>query len=464
MNNMFVPKKIKVGYQNRNNTYNGKLAYVIYYDEKNVLRKEKSFLSWIDKKIKTNDFENEPTEGFVLNKKVGGGNYSWNNRNEWIRVYDPRGFEFEISISNLLFILEQHDCCRGKGLQGQFVYSWKGSDLILLPVNSLDYKNSIEFTELKNKSINKKDLEVGFIYKMKDTKSFIYLGNMNKNRVPYEFYERNSHYGDKTLIFLNTENNEYRFLKDSSKIAQKISEEPVEGYKDLIANYTNSKFFKKIVGLKIKEISDKERKKCLYSHLINQVSIDYKTKEIPVPTPNNLKFSSLFDNGIMHSLVKDIYCKAKKIGNEFYLFKWIEEKTYYGEFKWQLIVQKAVFSPHRSAVDYGMQIGYFENFREIPEKKPNEWNHFFDYSRETKAKNYDLILEEKKKFQEEMLSLDPKQKKCSSLFVQYEDGSEESMFSYFSNEKEASFLKELFKYNDKNGWNVKEEEEEEDQN
>lgn len=31
---IFVPKTINVGYQNRSGTYTGKLAYVIYYDEK----------------------------------------------------------------------------------------------------------------------------------------------------------------------------------------------------------------------------------------------------------------------------------------------------------------------------------------------------------------------------------------------------------------------------------------------
>ena len=36
--NIFIPKAINVGYQNRSSTYTGKLAYVIYYDEKGKLR------------------------------------------------------------------------------------------------------------------------------------------------------------------------------------------------------------------------------------------------------------------------------------------------------------------------------------------------------------------------------------------------------------------------------------------
>lgn len=39
---MFIPKKIKVGYQNRQDTYTGQLAYIIYYDKSNKVRKEAS--------------------------------------------------------------------------------------------------------------------------------------------------------------------------------------------------------------------------------------------------------------------------------------------------------------------------------------------------------------------------------------------------------------------------------------
>ena len=39
--NFFIPEKIKVGYNSRNDTYTKKLAYIIYYDNKGVLRKEK---------------------------------------------------------------------------------------------------------------------------------------------------------------------------------------------------------------------------------------------------------------------------------------------------------------------------------------------------------------------------------------------------------------------------------------
>lgn len=66
---IFIPKTINVGYQNRSGTYTGKLAYVIYYDEKGKLRKEASWNGWRDENIPNNEYDNIPTEGFVLNKK-----------------------------------------------------------------------------------------------------------------------------------------------------------------------------------------------------------------------------------------------------------------------------------------------------------------------------------------------------------------------------------------------------------
>src|SRR5574344_2684684 len=149
---LYIPEKIKVGYNKREDTYSKKLAYVIYYDQKGVLRKETSWRNWIQEEMGIDDFDNVPTEGFVLNKGVGGArqSYGWNARNEYIRVYDPRGFEFEISVANLLWILQECTSIKGKGLVGEFVYSWEGKELVLLPVDTLEYKDCQSYTKLQS--------------------------------------------------------------------------------------------------------------------------------------------------------------------------------------------------------------------------------------------------------------------------------------------------------------------------
>jgi hypothetical protein len=70
MPNVFIAPKIKVGFQKRTDTFTGMLAYIIYYDEKGKLRKEKSWEGWRDKKIDAQEFENVPTDGFTINKDI----------------------------------------------------------------------------------------------------------------------------------------------------------------------------------------------------------------------------------------------------------------------------------------------------------------------------------------------------------------------------------------------------------
>jgi hypothetical protein len=147
---IFIPKTIKVGYQERSDTYTGQLAYVIYYDQKNKLRKETSWNNWRDDKIEPQEFSNEPTSGFVLNKKVGDYVSDWNHRQAYVRVYDPRNFEFEITIENLLYILENASSIKGKGLEGDFVYGWNGKDILLMPVESPDYIELAKLNDLRH--------------------------------------------------------------------------------------------------------------------------------------------------------------------------------------------------------------------------------------------------------------------------------------------------------------------------
>lgn len=180
---IYIPKKINVGYRERQDTYTGKLAYVIYWDEKGVLRKEKSWNGWRDENIPNDEFENIPTEGFVLNKHAGGveNSWGWNARKSYCRVYDPRGFEFEITIENLLYILENTSCIKGKGVEGELIYGWDGKDLVLIPVESPDYKEMVSYSDKvkENKMISAKDLVIGGTYLTKDNEHWIYMGRFD---------------------------------------------------------------------------------------------------------------------------------------------------------------------------------------------------------------------------------------------------------------------------------------------
>jgi hypothetical protein len=256
---MKIPTKLKVGYQKRTDTYTGKLAYVIYYDEKGQLRKERSWDGWRDKKIEADEYSNEPTSGFVLNKKVGDYKSDWNHRMAHIRVYDPRGFEFEISVENLLYILQECTSTKGKGLEGDFVYAFDGSDLVLLPTSSQEYISSREFTDGLMKKVSKADMVEGCVYITKKQEKVMYLGKQGWHETN-RYYDGESirtyeYKGEKHIFaFMDEPTNKYEcpYFADTgfTKISSKVSDVIATDYADRF-----DKFKKSIYGGGIVEIS-----------------------------------------------------------------------------------------------------------------------------------------------------------------------------------------------------------------
>ena len=237
---LVIPEKIKVGFVKRSDTYSGKLGYVIYQDNKKVWRKEKSWEGWRDNKIDTEFYDNVPTDGFVLNRDVGGvrQSYGWDARIEKVRVYDSRGFEFEITIPNLLFILQECTSVKGKGLEGSFVYGWDGPSLVLVPTSSAEYKKSCEHTVLISKKVTSKELQKGCLYMFKDHTKRMYLGKHSwwRNYKP-SWGSCRGEYGDdengkKVHIFKNLdakvptrgESCIYDKFKDTNKVSEQVSE------------------------------------------------------------------------------------------------------------------------------------------------------------------------------------------------------------------------------------------------
>lgn len=235
-----IPCKIKVGFQQRSDTYTKKLGYVIYYDNKGKLRKETSWENWRSKDIKPEEFDNVPTEGFVLNKKAGGYKSGWDMRQTYIRVYDPRGFEIEISVPNLLFILEECSSVKGKGLEGSFVYAWDGVELVLLPTSSQEYIKSADFTKLQTKKVDKSDFKEGRLYLTKDNEEVMYLGRHEWSEFGYKYtrggYNKLDHdYSykvdtKKLHIFVNVKTGYYEKYAGFTKIGSMINSDCQSNY------------------------------------------------------------------------------------------------------------------------------------------------------------------------------------------------------------------------------------------
>ena len=260
-NQLYIPKKIKVGYQKRNDTYTNKLAYIIYYDDKGKLRKETSWENWRNKNIAPEEFDNVPTSGFTLNKDVKRSSEWFGDGRNMIRVYDERGIEFEITTGNLIFILMTTNCNK-RGLEGEFVYAWYGKELVLLPTGCEEYKSSVDFTNLQKEKISAKSLKPGYSYKTKKDKILNYLGRFdwysfvwnikynyrgnNDNR--FEFQKVNKYY-----VFTN-ERGDFEPLLGLTSLATEVSKMPTENFANDLEKFTKSKFSAPVVDIVTKPI------------------------------------------------------------------------------------------------------------------------------------------------------------------------------------------------------------------
>lgn len=179
------PSDIYVVFDKRSETYTGLLAYVLPYGNNKLLRDKPS---WGSKATEPEIFKNEPTSGFVLNNRTAK-TYGSNKREVKVRVHDPRGFEVEISVENLLYILEFDGCEKGKSLNGEYVYYWgPGSNSItLLPKSSPIYKEICDIKNaVKGKSVLKsKDLKHGVTYANDKGDERIYLKGNYKTVASY---------------------------------------------------------------------------------------------------------------------------------------------------------------------------------------------------------------------------------------------------------------------------------------
>ena len=105
------------------------------------------------------DLPNTPQLGFRITRSVA--RYGWNGGNKVVRIEDPRGFELEISVDNLVKVMSMTTVANGV-IQKECVWGRSGAVNILLPVNSDIYMDAVKETKVRNSAlISLKDVEVG---------------------------------------------------------------------------------------------------------------------------------------------------------------------------------------------------------------------------------------------------------------------------------------------------------------
>ena len=269
MTNLFIPSKIRIGFQKRSDTFTGKLAYIIFYDANGQIKQEKSWEKWRDKNIPFVEFDNNPRSGYIFNKGVQRNGH-WGSGRSVIRVYDPRDFEFEIDIDNLIGILMHSDVSK-RDIVEECVFAWSGNHVILLPINSEDYQKGVAHTEKQGKNVTAEELVPGHSYShKKDNKTYTYIGH-------YHYFEKH-YYSDEVIrkgkqhVFYNGKNFEMLAI---DKLSECLSSEIHSDFSNLV-----DEFFKSTNGNDIGKITygiPKNNNKPLYYMNSGQLyKLDYK--------------------------------------------------------------------------------------------------------------------------------------------------------------------------------------------
>lgn len=118
--------------------------------------------------------DNTPMSGFKLTSDIRTGYRGITDK--W-RIEDPRGFELEISSSNLAQLMSVGLIDRGE-ITDMCVWARDGQNNILLSVETEDYKNAMENTKVAEMSASWRDVKIGNTVLLKNNITGIWLGKM----------------------------------------------------------------------------------------------------------------------------------------------------------------------------------------------------------------------------------------------------------------------------------------------
>ncbi len=307
--NLYIPSKIRIGFQNRADTYTGKLGFVTYKDSKGILRQEKSWDGWRDKNIESKEYENKPSQ-FVFNKNVQRTGY-WST-NTKVRIYDTRDFEFEIDVSNMMYILMHSDVSKRDILE-ECVFAWAGKNLILLPINSDEYRVSVENTKKMNTKFSLKDLNSGHVYSTKNSGDAIYLGHYDWSEERYEYvnYKRVMVNVGKKHIFHTSQG----FLAlNGTDLVEDISKEVHPNFASLLEKLMKNKGMQKTgKWIKKKDFEKTGYKKTAYEFLkvtLFQEQKDFQIEELTLSIYDDKPLIKKAQNSYYY--IKDRYLREMK--------------------------------------------------------------------------------------------------------------------------------------------------------
>lgn len=187
-----IPKQLHIGFQDREDTYTGKLSFSTYIEDKTgQLKHDQEWKKWCKEEGRI-VLDNKPMKGFMFNrnKTHRSNNYYFNTKRIVFRVYHPEGYEFEIKPDNVNLILEYTDISK-KEITDPCIIAFTGKTIVLLPVTSPEYKEYIRKEEKRNAKNTVLDLKKEFGYKKKNSSDILLFAG--KYDFSYTLHNNNSY-------------------------------------------------------------------------------------------------------------------------------------------------------------------------------------------------------------------------------------------------------------------------------
>ncbi len=140
-------------------------------------------------------------------------------------------------------------------MEGKFSYAWDGTELVLLPAVSEDYKNSKSFTQLQGQAVKIKDLIPGATYVTKKQEDLTFVGRFDYHFMVEPASHRHAKKDEtgvvKKFVFWNGK--QHLYLNELKSIAVLKSDTVAPNFAELVSDYAKSPHGSKAVKLFLKE-------------------------------------------------------------------------------------------------------------------------------------------------------------------------------------------------------------------
>ena len=211
---VIIPSEHYVGFQFRTNDIYP-LAFSTPNGDDQASQKRKATVDkWANSsqvKVPAKVFKNVPMVGFEISKSVRHS-FSRSNVERW-RIIDPRGFELEISNTNMSLIIESCIIDNGEIIDS-CVWAREGQENVLIPTSSDEYKDATKNTDRVNKKISFKDVNLG---------DYVTFKNGNKGRYMGKYYKHTVYINDSEDLIKCSKNKVFVFEDISGKTCEHYS-------------------------------------------------------------------------------------------------------------------------------------------------------------------------------------------------------------------------------------------------